>query len=166
MKHLFKVVLAAVGVVAILSMIPGKEVTYKKIDIAHAAEDSVVVTRSTPEYTIPPAEDLAVVYGPEDETFRPHEFLLAEVSAYTSSVDETDETPNINASGTKPGPGSIACPTRYEFGTLVFINGNEYRCDDRMNPRYDTGRHFDIWIESKDEAFAWGRRIIEVEVVQ
>lgn len=157
-------VLATAGVAAILSMIPSKQVTYIKPQPVYAAE--VEVTKSTPSYAIPPAEALAEVIGPDEIVPRPHELFVAEVSAYTSSVDETDDTPNINAMGTKPGPGSIACPSRYAFGTLVFINGNEYRCDDRMNPRYDTGYHFDIWVETKAQAFQWGRRNVTVEVVQ
>lgn len=97
----------------------------------------------------------------------PHELtFFAEVSAYTSSVDETDDTPNINAMGTRPGPGSIACPTRYAFGTKVMINGDEFSCDDRMNPRYAGGDYFDIWIETKAQAFQWGRRTVEVIVIE
>lgn len=96
----------------------------------------------------------------------PHELRLAEVSAYTSSVDETDSTPNINAMGTRPGPGSIACPSRYKFGTKVIINGDEFSCDDRMNPRYDRGDYFDIWMQTKSQAMQWGRRIVEVKVIE
>lgn len=110
---------------------------------------------------LPPVEALAVV-----SKILPHELMFAEVSAYTSSVDETDDTPNINAQGTKPGPGSIACPSRYEFGTEVIIKNESYFCDDRMNPRYAGGDYFDIWMETKTEAYQWGRRTVEVMVVQ
>ena len=99
-------------------------------------------------------------------TTTPHEFVRAEVSAYTSSVEETDSTPEINAMGTKPTHGSIACPTRYEFGTEVIVNGKSYFCDDRMGPRFSRGDYFDIWMSSRDEAMHWGRRHMTVEVVQ
>lgn len=99
-------------------------------------------------------------------TTTPHEFVRAEVSAYTSSVEETDDTPEINAMGTKPAHGSVACPLKYDFGTEVIINGKSYFCDDRMGPRYARGDYFDIWTSSRDEAVHWGRRHVTVEVVQ
>lgn len=96
----------------------------------------------------------------------PHELIRAQVSAYTSSPDETDATPNINAAGSKPGPGSIACPPRYKFGTKVLLNNKEYVCDDRMNQRYASGDYFDIWMYTKRDAIHWGRRTITVQVLQ
>lgn len=161
-KHLFRVLLATAGVTAILSLIPSRAVTYY-VEPHEAEAYSVGVTN---DYVIPSAEALSFVFGPDEEIPAPHELLRASVSGYTSSVDETDDTPNINAMGRTPGPGSIACPTRYAFGTRVFIAGNEYRCDDRMNPRYADGNHFDIWFASKAEAIHWGRRIVTAEVVQ
>jgi len=118
------------------------------------------VQRITPT-PLPPVETLAVV-----SKILPHEKMIAEVSAYTSSADETDSTPNINAMGTKPGPGSIACPTRYAFGTKVIIGTDEFTCDDRMNPRYAGGDYFDIWVETKTEAMQWGRRTVKVTMLE
>lgn len=158
MKRLFKIVIAAAGVAALLSLIPGRAVTYHaERTVAEAAE--VVVT-------MPPPEALAFVYGPDEEIPTQNELMRATVSGYTSSADETDDTPEINASGLKPGPGSIACPARYPFGTRVIIAGDEYACDDRMNERYAHGDHFDIWFPSKAEAMHWGRQTVTVEVVQ
>lgn len=90
--------------------------------------------------------------------------IEAEVTAYTSSPDETDDTPEINAAGTKPGPGSIACPRRFDLGTVFIIEGRRYTCDDRMNKRY-TNR-FDIWMESKDDAIEHGIQTLKVEIAQ
>lgn len=137
----------------------GPTVTYtatpKIIETVEAHEPTPAI------YVIPPVESLAVV-----SEIVPHEIVRASVSAYTSSPDETDDTPEINARGTKPGPGSIACPTRYPFGTEVIIKDESYFCDDRMNPRYADGNYFDIWMESKAEAIHWGRRTIDAQVVQ
>ena len=96
----------------------------------------------------------------------PHEIVRASISAYTSSVEETDDTPDINAMGTKPKQGSIACPTRYKFGTEVFIKEKKYICDDRMSTRYAGGDFFDIWFESRADAIHFGRQTIEVKVLQ
>lgn len=104
--------------------------------------------------------------GVKKEKLIPHEFVRAEVSAYTSSVDETDDTPWINAAGTRPGPGSIACPARYEFGTKVIIEERTYVCDDRMHKKYASGDYFDVWFLYKRDAFNWGRRNIEIIVLE
>lgn len=152
----------------------GPTVTYtatpKIIETVEAHEPTPAI------YVIPPVESLAVVseitslpvatHPVKELQAMPHEIVRASVSAYTSSPDETDDTPEINARGTKPGPGSIACPTRYPFGTEVIIKDESYFCDDRMNPRYADGNYFDIWMESKVEAMHWGRRTIDAQVVQ
>jgi 3D (Asp-Asp-Asp) domain-containing protein len=90
--------------------------------------------------------------------------IRAEVTAYTSSVDETDDTPEITASGARTRDGIAACPAKYPFGTKVIIAGKEYECQDRMNARYRDQSKFDIWVESKDEAFQWGRRELAIEI--
>lgn len=92
------------------------------------------------------------------------EILQAEITAYTSDAAETDDTPDITASGQKTRKGIIACPGRYAFGTKVIIEGEEYECQDRMNIRYRDGNRFDKWIETKEEAYKWGIRKLEVEI--
>ena len=105
---------------------------------------------STPE--IPPVEAIIEQY----------EVLEAEVSAYTNSVEETDDTPNIMASGLTVYEGAIACPRRYPFKTIVEIEDREYICEDRMNIRYTN--HFDIFMYNREEALAFGRQVLEVKV--
>ncbi len=91
--------------------------------------------------------------------------VKAIVTAYTSSVDETDDRPWETASGAIAGHSSIACPERLKFGTRIKIKEKEYICDDRMNIKYRDREHFDIWKTTKKEAFAWGRQNIEVEIL-
>lgn len=86
--------------------------------------------------------------------------MQAEVSAYTSSVEETDDTPFITASGVKTRPGIVA-NNCLEFGTRVVIGGVEYEVQDRMNRRYGC-EVFDIWKQSKHEARTWGRQSLTV----
>ena len=93
------------------------------------------------------------------------EIVSATISAYTSSEDETDASPWINASGGRPGHGSVACPARLEFGQRILIASKEYVCDDRMAKRYRDVNFFDIWVETKAEAFEFGRQEIEVEIL-
>lgn len=90
--------------------------------------------------------------------------VVATVTAYTSSEDETDENPFENASGGVPGEGSIACPSKYEFGTRVEIEGRTYVCDDRMNARYRDTERFDVWMPTKAEAKKWGKQELPVAI--
>ena len=99
-----------------------------------------------------------------DEPAPEYEVIIAEVSAYTSSVDETDDTPFITASGQRTRDGIIACPSRFDFGQIIEIKGKDYECQDRMNKRYRDKNNFDIWVVTKSEAFAWGRRTLEVKI--
>jgi len=168
MKHHFRVAIYSVVIAAVI--IAGSNMSVSVTYTAPRVETAVALVPDEP-----PPETPAEFIEPDYTGIKtvkvtaeiPHELsFFAEVSAYTSSIDETDSTPNINAMGTKPGPGSIACPTRYAFGTKVIIGTDEFACDDRMNPRYAGGDYFDIWIETKAEAFHWGRRTVEVTVLE
>jgi 3D (Asp-Asp-Asp) domain-containing protein len=85
--------------------------------------------------------------------------IAAVITAYSSSVDETDSTPNINAMGTRPHLGSVACPSQYKFGTEILIQGKTYQCDDRMAQKTREKPHFDIWMPSKQEALRFGNQL-------
>lgn len=93
------------------------------------------------------------------------ETITAEVTAYTSSVDETDDTPFLTASGETTAPGTIACPSRFKFGTMIQIEKRIFKCNDRMHKRFRDTNHFDIWVESKAEARQWGRKTVEVSII-
>jgi len=96
----------------------------------------------------------------------PYKVVEAEVSAYTSSPDETWGDPFETASGARTRDGIIACPSRLEFGTKVEIEGKVYICEDRMAKRYRQGNYFDIWVENKEVAFAWGRKTVDVFIYE
>lgn len=115
---------------------------------------------------IPSAETyVRVAEAIEKPVYQTVETLHAEISAYTSSEDETDDTPTITANGETTGPGTIACPSRYKFGTLIEIEDRIYKCNDRMAKRYRDTNHFDIWFETKREALIFGRQKLTVSVI-
>lgn len=91
--------------------------------------------------------------------------VQAILTAYTNSVDETDDDPNIMASGKEVYDGAIACPSILKFGDVIKIHGFEYVCEDRMNKRYRDSWHFDMFVHDKDVAFELGRRIVEIEIL-
>ena len=137
-----------------------------------------------------PYEDPANPALAVDETFNE---VLATITAYTSSVEETDNTPCLSASGVNlckntildihrlgimqdriSFDGIIACPKKYDFGTIVGIpkklDGglsyyDEYICLDRMNSRYDGQERFDIYFGmDRQGALNFGRQTLEVKI--
>lgn len=87
-------------------------------------------------------------------------------SAYTAAADECGKSDGITASGVKVKENeTIACPREYPFGTKVKIEGyGTYVCQDRGGAI--KGNKFDIYMETKTEAFAFGRRNLTAEIVK
>ncbi len=90
--------------------------------------------------------------------------IIATVTAYSSTRGQTDRYPTITASGRHVRNGFVACPRRYPFGTRVRIAGRIYRCEDRLNAKFDD--RFDIWKPNSAAARSFGKRELEVEVTQ
>lgn len=91
------------------------------------------------------------------------DFFRAIITAYSSSPNETDDTPFITASGRRVFDGVVACPRRYPFGTRFKIGGRAYTCWDRLHYRFDD--RFDIWMATKSQALQFGFRKLVVEVL-
>ncbi len=90
----------------------------------------------------------------------------ANVSAYTAAADECGKSDGITASGVHvQSRRTLACPPQYPFGTKIHIDGvGTFVCEDRGGAI--KGNHFDIYMKTKKEAFAFGRRILPAYVVQ
>lgn len=95
----------------------------------------------------------------------PSESFMINASAYTAAADECGKSDGITASGVKVAENrTLACPPHYPFGTKIAIEGyGVYTCEDRGGAI--KGNHFDIYMETKGEAFAFGRRNLLAEVV-
>lgn len=89
--------------------------------------------------------------------------LLVEVTAYTASLDECGKTDGITASGTIATAGRTIAADDLPFGTVVIINGERYIVEDRFGGGYQN--RIDIFMNTKEEAFAFGRRLLTVEVL-
>jgi 3D (Asp-Asp-Asp) domain-containing protein len=94
----------------------------------------------------------------------PKEKFTINASAYTAAADECGWNTGITASGVVVEENrTIACPPKYPFGTKVKIEGyGTYTCEDRGGAI--KGNHFDIYMETKSEAFAFGRRNLTAEI--
>jgi len=96
--------------------------------------------------------------------------LIAEhtvvATAYSSTPDQTDDTPFTTASGTTVRDGIVA--TNFlPFGTLIRIpklfGDKIFVVEDRMNRRYKT--RIDIWFPERELAKIFGIKKVSIEVV-
>ncbi|WP_394245329.1 3D domain-containing protein [Vibrio astriarenae] len=96
--------------------------------------------------------------------------LKVTASAYTSTVGETDSTPNIGAWGDRLKPGMKSIAVSRDLIALglthnqeVRIEGFEgtYRVLDKMNKRWT--RKIDIYMgNDRERAIQWGKRTVTI----
>lgn len=96
----------------------------------------------------------------------PTEAFTINASAYTSAADECGNSKGITASGIKVAvKRTIACPPTFPFGARLEIEGyGTFVCEDRGGAI--KGNHIDIYVETKSEAFAFGRQNLTAKIVQ
>jgi 3D (Asp-Asp-Asp) domain-containing protein len=99
-------------------------------------------------------------------TSLPTEAFTINASAYTAAADECGNSKGITASGIKVAiKRTIACPPTFPFGVKLEIEGyGTFVCEDRGGAI--KGNHIDIYVETKSEAFAFGRRNLTARIVQ
>jgi len=89
------------------------------------------------------------------------------VTAYSSTPDQTDDTPFISANGTRVYDGMAAC-NFLPFGAKVRLpdySGDKiYTVEDRMAKR--NSHKIDIWMETHDAAMQFGVRNLTVEILE
>lgn len=87
------------------------------------------------------------------------------VTAYSSTPDQTDDTPFITANGKYVYDGLVATNC-LKFGTKVkfpeYFGGKVFTVDDRMNARYCW--HMDVWFPTRQEAKEFGVKYLKMEV--
>lgn len=101
----------------------------------------------------------------------PDRVVQAEVSAYTSTPGQTDDSPFIAATGKRVHDGMIAV-NDLPFGTKIKIpaiyGDKVFLVEDRMNRRYScqTSKcNMDVWLDTtRAEALKFGRRHVEAEI--
>jgi 3D (Asp-Asp-Asp) domain-containing protein len=92
--------------------------------------------------------------------------IYVTVTAYSSTPDQTDDTPFITANGTHVRDGIIAA-NFLRFGTKVkfpdYSGDKIYEVTDRMNARYPD--RADIWMETRGAAIDFGVRTLKMEIL-
>ncbi len=94
------------------------------------------------------------------------------IYAYSSTIQQTDNSPYTTASGRGVKKGTIA-NNCLPFGTKVFLSipwgsrqdqAREYEVQDRMNERYGCN-DWDIWHLTRQEALQWGSPTMLVKIL-
>ncbi|MBF8280695.1 MAG: hypothetical protein HW383_468 [Candidatus Magasanikbacteria bacterium] len=87
-------------------------------------------------------------------------------TAYSSTVDQTDDTPFLTASQTYVRWGVVAA-NFLPKGTIVRfpdLYGDQlFVVEDRMNARYGNNR-VDIWMEGRDQAREFGVKMLKMHI--
>lgn len=86
-------------------------------------------------------------------------------TAYSSTVEQTDDTPFITASGTTVKEGTVAA-NFLPFGTKIKVpelyGDRVFTVEDRMHAR--KGYQVDIWFPNTEEAVHFGAKTTYIEV--
>lgn len=111
-----------------------------------------VTNTTTPSFASTPAFGIY-----EMPAFNVEQTLNLWVTAYSSTPEETDDTPFITASGTTVRDGIVAT-NLLPFGTKVMIpehfGDKVFVVEDRMHQRKTN--NLDVWMDSKEKALRFG----------
>ena len=93
------------------------------------------------------------------------DFFIINASAYTAAADECGKSDGVTSSGIKAKAGrTIACPANFPFGAKIKIaDMGIFTCEDRGGAI--KGNKIDIFMQTKQEAFAFGRKNLEAQVI-
>ncbi len=90
-----------------------------------------------------------------------------EMTAYSSTPDQTDSSPFITANGTHVHEGTLAC-NFLPFGTKVkipeYFGDRIFIVEDRMAVRFSN--RMDVWFPNRSDAMQFGVRQLAYEVVE
>ena len=91
---------------------------------------------------------------------------LVPSTGYSSTKDQTDESPFITAMGTNVRDGVVAA-NFLPLGTVIKIpeifGDKVFVVEDRMNSRYTF--KMDLWFPTREAAMEWGLRKIKIEII-
>lgn len=96
---------------------------------------------------------------------KPRRVMYVTVTAYSSTPDQTDDTPFIAATGKRVHDGMVAA-NFLRFGTKVrfpdYFGDKDFLVEDRMHERFSD--RMDVWMETREEALQFGIRRLKVEI--
>lgn len=102
---------------------------------------------------------------PKSGWAEPRKVRKVVITAYSSTVDQCDDTPFITANGTRVKDGIVAT-NLLPFGAKVtfpeLYGDKVFTVTDRMHERFSD--RFDIWMETREEAIQFGAKYATVEM--
>ena len=124
-----------------------------------------------PQTTIADRENVdyaAYVAKSNNEAKKVVKTIKAVLTAYSSTPDQTDDTPFITASGKHVADGIVA-NNLLPFGTKIRIpalyGDKVFVVQDRMHSRKDKN-HVDVWMPTRSVAVNFGVKTAEIEVLK
>jgi 3D (Asp-Asp-Asp) domain-containing protein len=129
---------------------------------ASGTSPRVVAPAGIPLWSLDPGQ------APKPNSFPRKVFRIpVTVTGYSSTPDQTDDTPYITAANTRVRPGIIALSrdllreftpgAPFGYGDRLEIEGvGSFLVEDTMNPRYT--QRADIWFSTRTAARRWGVR--------
>lgn len=136
---------------------------------ASQAEESTNSFENLFAWTRRESLDSAKEEKPQIKIIKTH---IVRATGYSSTPDQTDDTPFITASGTNVRDGIIAANfhlggRRVPFGTLIRIpevyGEKIFIVEDRMNARYTN--NIDIWFPERTLAKEFGSKRVTIEII-
>ena len=131
--------------------------------------DGFLTTNYSPNYYKP---QVSAINNPFQKEVK--KVIYAELTGYSSTVDQTNSQPFITASGYRVADGIVAA-NFLEFGTKIripeYFGDKVFTVRDRMNSRYNSPKdgsyhgYIDIWFSTRSEAKSFGRVKAEVEIL-
>jgi len=93
--------------------------------------------------------------------------LVVPVTAYSSTVDQTDDSPFITANGTYVYDGVVAAnflPLGTKIRIPEYFGDKIFTVEDRMNKRY--WQKIDVWFANRISALEFGNRKLKIQIVE
>ena len=132
---------------------------------AHEIENSIKLGPTFVQVLASDAEKQSLNFLLEVENKKPKYIRWVTVTAYSSTVDQCDDSPFITANGKWVYDGLAATNFLY-FGTHIkfpdYFGNKIFTVDDRMNKKYNS--RIDIWMPTRQQAKEFGVKYLKVEV--
>ena len=126
-----------------------------------------VLQKLDSKHSIIEQDSVLPILNPNSEKIKIVKKIRVVITAYSSSEDETDDTPFISASGKRVRDGIIATNI-LPFGTKVripLIFGKKiFIVEDRMSK--EKKYQIDVWHNSKEAALNFGIKRAEIEIIK
>lgn len=167
MPNLDKKLIIFISVIFVFQLIfPQYSYAAVVIDNKDSINQSILAIVNSPQPIIFDPKEL-VVFGQLSMALerQPRKKMKVAITAYSSTIDQTDSTPFITANGSQVRDGIVAA-NFLSFGTKIKIpklyDNKVFSVEDRMNKRYYY--HLDIWMPTREEAKQFGVKYVEVEI--